>query len=75
MNFAYDDYFKSAPSTGYETPFYDCMFGDATPYQRADNVEAGWQVVQPILDAWAHKSPGIPAKGRGGFRRSVGRCR
>jgi glucose-6-phosphate 1-dehydrogenase len=58
MNFAYDDYFKSAPSTGYETLLYDCMFGDATLYQRADNVEAGWQVVQPILDAWADKSPG-----------------
>jgi glucose-6-phosphate 1-dehydrogenase len=57
MNFAYEDYFKSAPSTGYETLLYDCMFGDATLYQRADNVEAGWQVVQPILDAWADKSP------------------
>ena len=57
MNFAYDDYFKSSPSTGYETLLYDCMCGDATLYQRADNVEAGWQVVQPILDAWADKSP------------------
>jgi glucose-6-phosphate 1-dehydrogenase len=33
------------------------MFGDATLYQRADNVEAGWRIVQPILDAWADKSP------------------
>ena len=26
--------------------------------KRADNVEAGWQAVQPILDAWAES----PAK-------------
>jgi glucose-6-phosphate 1-dehydrogenase len=22
-------------------------------FQRADNIEAGWRVVQPVLDAWA----------------------
>ena len=33
------------------------MIGDATLFQRADNVEAGWQVVQPILDAWAATPP------------------
>jgi glucose-6-phosphate 1-dehydrogenase len=32
---------------------YDCMIADATLFQRADTVEAGWQVVQPILDSWA----------------------
>ena len=53
MNFNYSDYFKSAPSTGYETLIYDCLVGDATLFQRADNVEAGWAVVQPVLDAWA----------------------
>ena len=52
MNFNYSDYFKSAPSTGYETLIYDCLVGDATLFQRADNVEAGWAVVQPLLDAW-----------------------
>ena len=29
---------------------YDVMIGDATLYQRADQVEAGWTVVEPILD-------------------------
>jgi glucose-6-phosphate 1-dehydrogenase len=29
------------------------MIGDATLFQRADNIEAGWRAVQPILDAWA----------------------
>ncbi|MGH7109688.1 MAG: glucose-6-phosphate dehydrogenase, partial [Stellaceae bacterium] len=31
---------------------YDCMIGDAMLFQRADSVEAGWAVVQPILDRW-----------------------
>jgi glucose-6-phosphate 1-dehydrogenase len=57
MDFAYKDFFKTEPSTGYETLLYDCMSGDATLFQRADNVEAGWQVVQPILDAWANTPP------------------
>ncbi|MBV8564217.1 MAG: glucose-6-phosphate dehydrogenase [Methylobacteriaceae bacterium] len=52
MKFHYEDYFKAAPSTGYETLIYDCMLGDATLFQRADTIEAGWRVVQPILDAW-----------------------
>jgi len=48
MDFRYRDYFNTEPSTGYETLVYDCMIGDATLFQRADSVEAGWAVVQPI---------------------------
>ncbi|HLQ91370.1 MAG TPA: glucose-6-phosphate dehydrogenase, partial [Xanthobacteraceae bacterium] len=36
----------------YETLIYDCMIGDNILFQRADSVEAGWQAVQPFLDAW-----------------------
>jgi glucose-6-phosphate 1-dehydrogenase len=52
MKFNYKDHFKAAPSTGYETLIYDCMTGDATLFNRADNIEMGWRVVQPVLDAW-----------------------
>jgi glucose-6-phosphate 1-dehydrogenase len=52
MKFHYKDYFQAAPSTGYETLIYDCMIGDNMLFQRADSVEAGWQAVQPFLDAW-----------------------
>ena len=52
MDFNYEDYFNAGPSTGYETLLYDCLVGDATLFQRADNVEAGWRIVQPALDAW-----------------------
>ncbi len=52
MKFQYKDYFKAEPSTGYETLIYDCMIGDNILFQRADSVEAGWQAVQPFIDAW-----------------------
>ncbi|MGI4744511.1 MAG: glucose-6-phosphate dehydrogenase [Janthinobacterium lividum] len=52
MKFDYADWFQEGPSTGYETLIYDCLIGDATLFQRADNVEAGWKVVQPAIEAW-----------------------
>ena len=52
MSFSYADHFQIQASTGYETLVYDAMVGDATLYQRADNIEAGWSIVQPILDVW-----------------------
>ena len=57
MDFKYEDYFGTAPETGYETLIYDVMIGDATLFQRADNIEAGWRVVQPVLDAWCSEPP------------------
>jgi glucose-6-phosphate 1-dehydrogenase len=57
MDFAYKSYFNIACNTGYETLLYDCMIGDATLFQRADTVEAGWRAVQPIIDAWANNAP------------------
>lgn len=52
MDFQYADYFGNAPHTGYETLLHDAMAGDATLFQRADNIELGWSVVQMILDVW-----------------------
>ncbi|QDL98283.1 glucose-6-phosphate dehydrogenase [Rhodopseudomonas palustris] len=52
MTFRYKDYFKVAPSNGYETLLHDCMIGDNILFQRADGVEAGWRVVQPFLEVW-----------------------
>jgi len=52
MNFSYKDHFNTEPTTGYETLVYDCMIGDAMLFNRADGVEAGWEIVQPILDLW-----------------------
>jgi glucose-6-phosphate 1-dehydrogenase len=57
MKFRYKDYFQAEPSTGYETLIYDCMIGDNILFQRADSVEAGWQAVQPFLEAWKKAGP------------------
>jgi len=61
MRFDYHDRFTAPRSTGYETLIYDAMIGDALLFQRADNIEAGWRTVQPILDAWAReRRPALP---------------
>ena len=65
MEFEYGDYFQTEPRTGYETLLYDCMIGDATQFQRADTIEAGWKIVQPILDSWAGKRGTLPEYGAG----------
>lgn len=57
MDFAYADHFGATPATGYETLLYDAMNGEATLFQRADSVELGWQVIQPILDVWGALTP------------------
>jgi glucose-6-phosphate 1-dehydrogenase len=57
MDFSYADHFGETPSTGYETLLYDCMCGDPTLFQRADSVEDGWAIVEPILDLWRALPP------------------
>ncbi len=57
MDFAYSSYFEPVVAVGYETLIYDCLLGDATLFQRADTVEAAWQAIQPLLEAWSHDRP------------------
>ena len=57
MSFEYSKYFGADAYTGYEVLLYDCMIGDATLFQRADMVEAGWTVVDPVLDVWKALPP------------------
>jgi glucose-6-phosphate 1-dehydrogenase len=59
MDFDYKSYFGAEHGTGYERLLRDCMAGDATLFQRADMVEAGWSVIQPIIDVWH----ALPARG------------
>ena len=37
---------------GYERLLHDCMNGDQKLFAQAEMAEAGWAMVQPILDAW-----------------------
>ena len=41
------------------------MIGDATLFQRADMVEAGWGVVEPVLDVWKALPPAYLPELRG----------
>jgi glucose-6-phosphate 1-dehydrogenase len=59
MRFSYKDAFKSKPPEAYETLLFDVMRGDATLFMRADQVEAAWSVVAPILDGWKAVAPDI----------------
>jgi glucose-6-phosphate 1-dehydrogenase len=60
MEFKYDDWFEKQANVGYETLLYDVMIGDPTLFMRADAVEHGWRIVQPVLDAWAKESTRFP---------------
>ena len=60
LDFRYKNWFEVTPTTGYETLIYDCLIGDPTLFQRADNIEAGWRAVDPILQAWQDKSDYVP---------------
>ena len=68
MDFKYSQYFKVEPTTGYETLLFDAMAGDQTLFHRMDMVEAGWQVVQPILDSWSRdRSSAVPTYAPGAW--------
>jgi glucose-6-phosphate 1-dehydrogenase len=52
MNFVYSETFQSRSPEAYETLLTDVIIGDATLFMRADQVEASWSIVMPILEAW-----------------------
>ena len=49
--------FRRAAAPDMNGLLHDCMIGDATLFQRADMVEAGWSVVSPLLDVWKALPP------------------
>ncbi len=52
MRFCYEDAFKETLPEAYETLLLDVMQGDATLFMRADQVEAAWSVIMPVLETW-----------------------
>ena len=62
MDFHYSDLANIQLPAAYERLLLDCLMGDATLYSRGDTVEAAWNFIQPILDAWA-KDHSIPIYG------------
>lgn len=58
------DYFgneKSETPEAYETLLLDAITGDQTLFMRADQVEAAWELIMPILNFWKRNSmPNFP---------------
>jgi glucose-6-phosphate 1-dehydrogenase len=52
MDFDYVEQWKSEPPESYAILLNDCMKGDQTLFKHRDEIEWGWQAVQPVLDAW-----------------------
>jgi glucose-6-phosphate 1-dehydrogenase len=52
MDFYYGSTFGETSPDAYERLILDAMLGDPTLFQRRDEVETAWGIVQPVLDAW-----------------------
>jgi glucose-6-phosphate 1-dehydrogenase len=57
MVFTYREAFKATSPEAYETLLLDAMIGDATLFMRADQVEAAWTVIMPVLEGWEEQMP------------------
>ena len=55
LNFNYQKEFRGVMPEAYERLLLDALEGDASLFARADEVEAAWQVCDPILQAWEER--------------------
>ncbi|PYT02571.1 MAG: glucose-6-phosphate dehydrogenase, partial [Acidobacteria bacterium] len=60
MDFRYGASFGVASPEAYERLLLDCILGDSTLYARRDMTERGWEIVMPILEAWANAKEEVP---------------
>jgi glucose-6-phosphate 1-dehydrogenase len=52
MDFSYHTSFGTVSRNAYATLINDCLRGEATLFDRGDNVEEAWSLMEPILQAW-----------------------
>ncbi len=57
MTFNYKQEYGDNEPEAYETLLRDVMEGDATLFMRADQVEAAWRIIMPIIEAWESREP------------------
>jgi len=57
MVFDYTDAYGEQEPEAYETLLEDVIEGNPTLFMRADQVEAAWNVITPILETWQKRSP------------------
>jgi glucose-6-phosphate 1-dehydrogenase len=59
MEFRYGATFLSQSPEAYERLILDAMRGDSTLFTRADEVDAQWSIIDPILQAWKAGQPPV----------------
>jgi len=57
MRFNYRESFSVPLPDAYETLLWDIMKNDATLFMRADQVEAAWSLLMPVLEVWKNTPP------------------
>ena len=61
MLFNYSDTYTTGAPEAYETLLLDIMQGEASLFMRADQVEAAWEILMPVIDTWnANPSVNFP---------------
>ncbi len=58
MHYTYQEMFNTPSPEAYETLLLDVLRGDPGLFMRADQVEAAWTFLDPLLHAW--KKDGLP---------------
>lgn len=57
MVFSYAQQYGNNHPEAYETLLQDVIEGDPTLFMRADQVEAAWKIIRPIMEQWQSKPP------------------
>ncbi len=57
MVFDYQKMFKTSSPDAYETVLIDILRNEQTIFMRADQIEASWKIMEPILETWSSIPP------------------
>lgn len=67
MEFHYADSFgESVIPEAYERLLLDALLGDPSLFSRSDGIEASWELIDPVIDAWESDGSAEPAPYRRG---------
>lgn len=58
MHFLYQDFFTGDQPDSYQRVLIDAMRGDQSLFASSEEVTASWELLQPVLDAWAASAVG-----------------
>jgi glucose-6-phosphate 1-dehydrogenase len=59
MNFNYSEVFQAHAPEAYQRLLLDCMVGDQTLFNRQDDVELSWGLIEPVLQKWGNDNSGL----------------